>query len=99
MRAIQETEDCAMADERLLTAGVITAIVGGVLLMIGATVMIYPEETVQRGGLEVVQPYFTEGSVVFAVGIVVLFAGVGLYAAGRYRNPAMSPHSPVSRHR
>lgn len=88
-----------MADERLLTAGMITAIVGGVILIIAAAVMIYPEETVHRGDLEVIQPYFTEGSMIFAVGIVVLFAGVGLYAAGRYRNPPISPHSPASRHR
>ncbi|UCE45247.1 MAG: hypothetical protein JSU93_07760 [Methanobacteriota archaeon] len=75
-----------MADKKLMNAGVVTAVVGGAVIMMAVTIMIYPEETVRRGEMEVVQPYFSEGTIVFVIGIVVLFAGVGLYIAGKYKN-------------
>ena len=87
-----------VADKRFMNAGVITAVVGGVIMVIAATIMIYPEETVRRGETEVIQPYFSEGSIVFVVGIVVLFAGVGVYAAGKYKNPSLDSNAPLSGH-
>ena len=88
-----------MADKRFMNAGVVTAIVGGAVLMMAVTIMIYPEETTRHGDMDVAQPYFTEGSIVFVIGIVILFAGVALYVAGKYKNPTLDSHASASRRR
>ena len=87
-----------MVDKRFMNAGIITAVVGGAIIVIAVTTMIYPEETVRRGETEVIQPYFGEGIMVFVVGIMVLFAGVGVYAAGKYKNPPLDSNAPLSGH-
>ncbi|UCE80569.1 MAG: hypothetical protein JSV94_05295 [Methanobacteriota archaeon] len=87
-----------MVDKKFMNAGVVTAVVGGAVLIMAATIMAYPEETTRHGDMDVAQPYFTEGIIVFVIGIVVLFTGVALYAAGKYKNPPLNSHAPASRH-
>ncbi len=74
---------------RLMNAGVLTAIIGMAILVAGAVIMIYPELQMDRhGDEEVVQPYITEGSIVLIIGVVALFVGFALYAAGGHAKPA-----------
>ena len=73
-----------MADKRFVNGGIVTALVGAVVLMIGVVMMIYPKLVDRRGESELTHPYFGEGSLVSFVGGIVLLAGFVLNAVGKH---------------
>ena len=73
-----------MDDGRLTNIGVLTAVIGGVVLVLSAILMVYPElENGTPGDRELTHPYAIEGSYVFLIGIVVMTAGLTLATIGK----------------